>query len=321
MPEKKRAVLTPKRIFTHGVIVKNPVLVQVIGLCPAVAAASDLLSAALLSAVLIVLMILCECIASLFLKKASRSVRVGLYFLIGLAVSAGCTFILEQNLPEMLNLVGVYLPLMAASAAVALRSENFAVKKSVRLSFLDALANGIGTALVLVIAGSVRELLGSGTLLMQKVFETPPLHGLSMPFGGFIVLGFMAALLKRFISGKLTQYDCEMAFGIEKHKKKKQPSEPLVQSVREQAPVPQEPKPQTPTPAAPQEPQEPERADSGESHAAQFYEQASETLEAELNDSMFQTSDFSVREELDAIMDSIMSFDALLAATKEENNE
>lgn len=319
MPEKKRAVLTPKRIFTHGVIVKNPVLVQVIGLCPAVAAAADLLSAALLSATLIVLMVLCECTASLFLKKASRSLRVGIYFLIGLSVCVGCTYLLEQYLPEMLNLVGIYLPLMAASSAVALRSENFAVKKSVHLSFLDALANGIGTALVLMLCGAVRELLGSGTLLEQKVFVTAPLRGLAMPFGGFIVLGFMAAILKRFISGRLTQYDAEMAFGIEKRKKKK----PAPPAVRERAASVQTEQEQvSPTPPAAEPAEEPtqESDDTVESHAADFYEQASEDPEEDLGDVLFDAADLSVQEELDAILDKIGSFEDILAAAKEEDN-
>lgn len=316
MPEHKRAALTPKRIFTHGVIVKNPVLVQVIGLCPAVAAAADLLSAALLSAVLIVLMILCECTASLFLKKASRSVRVGIYFLIGLAVCVGCTSLLEERLPEMLNLVGIYLPLMAASSAVALRSENFAVKKSVRLSFLDALANGVGTALVLMICGSVRELLGNGTLLEQKLFETAPLRGLAMPFGGFIVLGFSAAVLKRFISGKLKQYDSEMAFGIEKRKKKRPP-----QTSAEPTATPAEQNREAPSAEVPVPQEQPQETDTEESHAADFYEQASEDLEADLDDTLFQTEDFSVQEELNAIMEKIGTFEDILAAAKEENNE
>lgn len=317
MPEKKRAVLTPKRIFTHGVIVKNPVLVQVIGLCPAVAAA-DLLSAALLSAILIVLMVLCECTASLFLKKVSRSVRVGIYFLIGLSVCVGCTYLLEQNLPEMLNLVGIYLPLMAASSAVALRSENFAVKKSVRLSFLDALANGIGTALVLMLCGAVRELLGSGTLLEQKVFVTAPLRGLAMPFGGFIVLGFMAAILKRFISGRLTQYDAEMAFGIEKRKKKK-PAQPAVRESAASAQTEQKQKAAPPA-AEPMQKAAQESDDTGESHAADFYEQASEDPEEDLGDVLFDAADLSVQEELDAILDKIGSFEDILAAAKEEDN-
>lgn len=315
MPEKKRAVLTPKRIFVHGVIVKNPVLVQVIGLCPAVAASADLFSAALLSAILIVLMVLCECTASLLFKKISRSVRVGIYFLIGLAVCVGCTYFLERNLPELLNPVGIYLPLMAASSAVALRSENFAVKKSVHLSFLDALANGIGTALVLMLSGAVRELLGSGTLLGQKVMVTAPLQGLAMPFGGFIVLGFLAAVLKRFISGRLTQYDSEMAFGIERSKKKKPVPPP---ARRNEMPAQTEPKQQLSAPPAADPAQEPD--DTQESHAADFYEQASEDPQEDLGDMLFASDDFSVQEELDAIMEKIGSFEDILAAAKEEDN-
>lgn len=324
MDEKKRAVLTPKRIFTHGVIVKNPVLVQVIGLCPAVAAAADLMSAALLAGILLVEMLLCECIASMVLKRVPRSVRVGIYFAIGLALCVGCTLTLQEELPELLNIVGIYLPLMAASSAVALRCENFAVKKSVHLSFLDATANGLGTAIVLLVSGAVRELLGRGTILEQKVFVTAPLQGLAMPFGGFIVLGFLAAVLKRFISEKLRHYDSEMAFGIERRKKKK-PAATVVQQVTKATVQPDEqpieqPAPQPAESPAEQTAENEDSMDTEESHAADFYEQASEDAEEDLTGSLFDTAELSVQEEMDAIFEKVGSFDDILAAAKEDDH-
>lgn len=312
MPEKKRAVLTPSRIMIHGVLVKNPILVQVIGLCPAVAAAADLYAATVLSIVVTALLILCECIASMLLKKAPRSFRVGVYFLLGLVVCTGCAWLLEENAPDLLNRTGVYLPLMAASSAVALRSENFAVKKSVHLSFLDALANGIGTSLVLMISGFVRGLLGSGMIFDYKVFATPPLRGLAMPFGGFIVLGFLAALLKRFISGSLKQYDSEMAFGIRRSKKKKAPTaqEQQIRHIRTTQPAKpvEEPKPE------PEAEAEEVPADTPESHAEAFYEKEAVEPEPETedDDAFFDAVDAAVQEELDAILESIGSFENIL---------
>lgn len=308
MNEKKRAILTPSRIFIYGVIVKNPVLVQVIGLCPAVAASADIYVSSVLSILVTLLLILCECIASLLLKKAPRRLRVGLYFVLCLLGSCAAAYFLEQYAPEILNRTGVYLPLMAASSAVALRCENFAVKKSVRLSFFDALANGLGTSMVLLISGFVRGLLGSGTIGDWKIFAAPPLKGLAMPFGGFIVLGFSAALLKWYIKEFLGQYDSEMAFGIKRAKKKKKAVS--VQTVTAESPAAQ-PAPQKPKP----------KPSAEESHAAAFYEQVSEDPEEDLEDALFpEEAELSVQEELDAILDSIGSFESILSETKEENN-
>ena len=298
MPEKKRSSLSPSRILLYGMIVKNPVLVQVIGLCPAVAAAADIYVSTLLSVLVTGLLILCECIASLVLKKVPGRVRVAIYFLIGLVVCAETSYFLEQNAPDLLNSAGVYLPLMAASSVVALRAENFAVKKSVHLAFWDALANGIGTSLVLLASGFVRGLFGSGTVAGYTVFADPPLQILSMPVGGFIVLGFGAAFLKWFISTFLRQFDAQMEFGIRKKRKQK---------------------PATSAPNTTTEPPEKTSAPSEESHAAAFYEQASETREDSLDAALFDTGSLSVQDELDNILAGIASPEDLLPAKEEDD--
>ena len=306
MPEQKRSALAPSRIFLYGVLIKNPVLVQVIGLCPAVAAAADIYVSAVLSILVTGLLILCECFASLAMKKVPGRIRVAVYFLIGLFVCAQTAYYLEQNAPDLLNGIGIYLPLMAASSAVALRAENFAVKKSVRLAFLDALANGVGTSLVLLTSGFVRGLLGSGMIGEWRVFADPPLRGLAMPFGGFIVLGFGAAALKWFISTFLRQFDAQMEFGIRRNRKKKtaQPSA---------VPAAQQPDAET---AAPDEDG---RVPSEESRAAAFYEQESEQSDERTDNALFDTGPISVQDEMDLILASIGTLDDLLP-TKEEDD-
>lgn len=326
MQNKKRSVLTPAKVFTYGIIVKNPVLVQVIGLCPAVAASADIFVSTLLSLLVIALLVVCECFASLFLKRVPRTIRVGLYFLIGLVLCTGVTYALELNMPELLNRSGVYLALMAASSAVALRSETFAVKKSLRLSFLDALANGIGTALVLLSSGFVRGLLGTGKIGDITVFRHAPLQGLAMPFGGFIVLGFSAAFLKWFISEFLTQFDANMDFGIQRKKKKKRPvAKRPVKAAASEAVSGESQEPQSAkAPAV-----ETEQSTSGdsqeevnaESHAQSFYELAAEDALPELDDALFSVDEILVQADLDEILKDIASFESILGdAGKEDDN-
>ena len=323
MPEKQRAVLTPSRIMIHGILVKNPVLVQVIGLCPAVAAAADVYASMVLSLTVTGLLILCECIASLLLKKIPRRVRVALYFAIGVVVCAFTSAFLEQGAPDLVNRVGVYLPLMAASSAVALRCENFAVRKSLRLSFLDALANGLGTSLVLMSSGLVRGLLGSGMIGDLKVFAEPPLRGLAMPFGGFIVLGFSAAFLKWFISVFLSQYDSEMAFGIKRNRKPKR-SAAVVRTVpakRVDAPETQTPETPAPQPSAKPAPlaAKPQSDADEESTAADFYERAS-AEETEDAWPLFDSGTFNLQEELDASLADLEGFGSASLGGKGEDD-
>ncbi len=326
MPEKKRAVLTPSRIMIHGILVKNPVLVQVIGLCPAVAASADIFVSTVLSVIVTGLLIVCECIASLLLKKIPRRIRVVIYFIIGLVVCAYTSEFLKTGAPDLLNRVGVYLPLMAASSAVALRCENFAVKKSLRLSFLDALANGLGTSLVLMTSGLVRGLLGSGMIGDWKIFDTPPLRGLAMPFGGFIVLGFTAAFLKWFISAHLTKYDAEMAFGI-KQRRKAKPAATLVQTVPAKSAAASDPaQPAAPAASAAaaqgnaraSAPQRKSVA-SEESTAADFYERASSD-DPQDTFALFDLGAFNLQEELDAILAEIEGLENAAFDGKEDDD-
>ncbi len=287
MREQKQASLS-SRVFLQGVLLRNPVLVQVVGLCPAVAAAADLYVSALLSVLVTGLLIVCECVASLLLKKIPRRVRVAVYFLIGLVVCAETAFFLEQNAPELRERAGVYLALMAASSVVALRCEKCAVKQKLHVSFLDALANGVGASLVLLTSGLIRGLLGSGMIGDRQIFAAPPLRGLAMPFGGFIVLGFLAAFLKWF-SGVFLEQEAQMAFGIRRVRRK---APTAVESVSEKAEA---------EPAKEDAPRE----DAAENPAEAFYEQASDDPDAELTDDLFATLDFSVQAEVDAILESI----------------
>ena len=309
MRDKKQPSLSA-RIFLQGVLLRNPVLVQVVGLCPAVAAAADLYVSVLLSVLVTGLLIVCECVASLLLKKIPRRVRVAVYFLIGLVVCAETAYFLELNAPELRERAGVYLALMAASSVVALRCEKCAVKQKLHVSFLDALANGVGASLVLLASGLVRGLLGSGMIGDWQVFAEPPLRGLSMPFGGFIVLGFMAAFLKWF-SGMFLEQEAQMAFGIRRTVKRKAPT--AVESVSGQTQTadeaqqakPEQTRPPVQEPAPAQEAEETEEEVTAENPAEAFYEQASDDPDAELTDELFSALDFSVQAQVDAILKSI----------------
>ena len=220
MPDEKKT-LTPSKVFLFGTIIKNPILVQVIGLCPAVAASSSLTVALLLSFVTTILLIVCEVLASALLKPLPSWFRVAVYMITGLLFICPLMYILDEAGFSVVSDAGVYLPLMAANSVVALRCEKFAVKRSVFLSFYDAVATGIGVSSVLMLSGTIRELLGFGTVAGKAVFESAPVPALTMPFGGFVVLGFLAAFLKKFISTFLSGYSYDMPFRIKRTRRRR----------------------------------------------------------------------------------------------------
>ncbi len=196
MHEQEVQNLSGKKVFQRGILRENPVLMQCIGLFPAIALATSLKAAAIVAVASAVLLIVMEFLTALLLKKLPFWLRIGMYALLSFGVLAGGLVVCERFLPDFLGTLGGYLPLLAVNAIIAFRCETCAAHQTLRVSLLDALGASLGYAIVLVLLGFVRELLGSGAILGHTISSLPEIPGMLMPFGGFLLLGFMAAAVK-----------------------------------------------------------------------------------------------------------------------------
>ena len=193
------------------VIVKNPVLVSTIGLCPVVAICTSLKSAVALSIITYLTMIFSQIISASFLKYCPQWARVALYTLSGMAIVAPSMLLLEKVSPENMLALGIYLPLLAINPLITRQCERVAVKSTVKQAAINAVGCATGYAVVLLITGFLRELFGMGTLWDFRVFSFPTATALTNPFGGFIVIGFMAALLRWYFKKIDPEYAEELA--------------------------------------------------------------------------------------------------------------
>ena len=184
----------------------NPVLVQAVGLCPVVAMATSLRGAALLALVAAVVITLSEVIASLLFRRIERWVRIALYILLGSVLVLPFMAFLEKNEPELFSSLGLYLPIMAVNSLVVLRCERFAVKIRPIKALRDGLTASFGYAAVLILVGLLREALGSGSIGGFVFRPNNNFAGLLLPFGGFLIIGFLAALLRSLISAYWPKY-------------------------------------------------------------------------------------------------------------------
>lgn len=185
-----------KKMTVLGGYIRNPVLVHVMGICPVAAAATSLVNALILAAVSFVSMVFCEVTASLFLKKCPRWVRTAIYIIEGAAVVFPVMYFLEKAESTVFTSLGIYLPLMVMSSFNSIHCEKYAVKHSVKESFFDAVASSVGYSAVLIGAGFIREILGSGKI---AGFDIPVFNGFSgflLPCGGLFIIGIIAALHK-----------------------------------------------------------------------------------------------------------------------------
>lgn len=200
-----------KDMFVKGGLIFNPVLIQLVGLCPVVAASTTLAGSVALSVALFVELTATCVIASAFFKTFPRWVRVPLYLLIGLALICPILWYMEtQTLINMSLGMKIYIPLIAVNSVTAVHCEQFAVKNSVKLAFFDAAAVSLGASVVMIIVGTIREIFGSGSLAGVKLDLPVIFKGMAMPFGCLILLGFMAAGLKAFLNYRYQGEDEEI---------------------------------------------------------------------------------------------------------------
>lgn len=179
--------LSFKTAFFKCSYVHNSVLTTLTGICPVVAAATNIKNAAMLSFAFTLVLVICEVTASAAMKKLSRWVRICFYTLLSGAVLVALSFISDQSVSAAL---GVFLPFLCVNGIIALRCEKFAVRTNVYNSFVDGVAASVGFAAVAILTGAIRGLFTS-----NLIFDGG-LSAFSMPFVGFIVLGLLAAIHK-----------------------------------------------------------------------------------------------------------------------------
>jgi len=194
MPSDNKAAERFSGTMFNRAFLQNPVLVQALGLCPIVGGAVSLQAGLVLSGAVTAGMILNLLAVHFLLKKFPRWLRMPAYVLITLAAVCPAGYLLETRAETLLSQVGIYLALLAVSSLISVRSEKTFVTCSLKRSFHVAAADCAGYAAVMITVSFVRELAGSGTLWGHPVTSVYFAPGLLLPFGGFLVLGFLAAL-------------------------------------------------------------------------------------------------------------------------------
>ncbi len=195
-------------------VVKNPVLFEAIGLAPVVAMAVSLKSAIILAVVSCAELLVIELFACLALKKLKSYFRVAVYAVLGVFINIPIFMFFERFTPNEAQNVGIFLPLLAVNSLVALHCERFAVKNPFRKTVVDAVSASAGYALVALLVGTVREIIGSGTIYSVSLHLPVQLQGFLFPFGGLLLLGFLAAGIKALILRRHPDADVEQAFDM-----------------------------------------------------------------------------------------------------------
>ena len=191
-----------KKNLKEGLLTKNPVLVQMLGMCSTLAISTSLFNGLGMGIAVTVITICSNVLISALRKVIPPQVRIAAYITIIAGFVTIVDLLLKAYLPALSESLGVFIPLIVVNCIVLGRAEGFASKNGVLASAVDGLCQGIGYTVALVLICIIRELLGAGTfgggLLnggegIRIIPEGFPAMLVIMPVGGFLVLGCVLA--------------------------------------------------------------------------------------------------------------------------------
>jgi len=197
-----------KKQFEEGLLTKNPVLVQLLGMCSVLAITTSLFNGLGMGISVTIILICSNVLISALRKVIPSQIRIAAYIVIIAGFVTIVDLLLQAFLPDLAESLGVFIPLIVVNCIILGRAEAFASKNGVVASALDGLFQGIGYTVALVIMCVIRELLGSGTfgggLLnggegIRIIPEGYPAMQMIMPVGGFLTLGFVVAGFQHFM--------------------------------------------------------------------------------------------------------------------------
>jgi electron transport complex protein RnfE len=188
---------TPQVDFFRGIWQENPVLIQMLGLCPALAVTNTVENALWMALATFFVLTGSSLMVSLLKKIIPGEVRIPMFILIIATFVTVADMCLEAIVPAVYKQLGAFVALIVVNCIILSRQEAFASKRPIGRSLLDAVGTGVGFTIAMVMMGSVRELLGQGTLMNYKVIpgNFEPWVIFILPPGGFLTLGFWLLLL------------------------------------------------------------------------------------------------------------------------------
>ncbi len=190
--------------LTNGLFKENTIFVQLIGMCPTLAVTTSTENGVGMGLATTAVLVMSNILISLLRKFIPDKIRIpGFVVVIATCVTI-VSMLMEAFVPALFESLGLFIPLIVVNCLILARAEAFAFKNNVVDSTLDGIGMGLGFTLALVILGSVRELLGNGSIyglaLLGAAYK--PALIMILPPGAFLSLGLLLALKNVFEARK-----------------------------------------------------------------------------------------------------------------------
>jgi len=188
--------------FKEGLITNNPVLVQVLGMCSTMAITTSFFNGLGMGVAVTVILTLSNVIIAAIRKIVPDKIRIAMFIVVIAGFVTCVDLLIQAFVPALSESLGVFIPLIVVNCIILGRAESFSYKNGVAASFWDGIFQGFVVLMVMCI---IREFLGAGTFGggilnggdgIQILPEQFPIGMLTLPVGGFLVLGCLIALMQ-----------------------------------------------------------------------------------------------------------------------------
>jgi electron transport complex protein RnfE len=202
---KRKTEMSNLKNFTKGFIRENPVFVLFLGLCPTLGTSNSAINGLSMGLATTFVLVLSNLVISSISRFIPDKVRIPSYIVVIASFVTIVDFLMKAYLntpgsnfePSIYDQLGIFIPLIVVNCIVLGRAEAFASKNSVTSSLVDGLGMGLGFSFALFLLGSIRELLGNGSILGFKFINGDGMLMFVSPPGAFLALGFLIMLMKQ----------------------------------------------------------------------------------------------------------------------------
>jgi electron transport complex protein RnfE len=189
--------------LTRGIIKENPTFVLLLGMCPTLAVTTSAINGMGMGLATMVVLICSNVVISAMRKIIPDSIRIPAFIVIIASFVTIVGMLMQAYLPALNDALGLFIPLIVVNCIILGRAEAFAFSNGIADSFADGVGMGLGFTLSLTVLGSIREILGAGSIFGVTLFGSSyePVLLMILPPGAFLTLGLLIGLIN-FLSKK-----------------------------------------------------------------------------------------------------------------------
>lgn len=192
------------KYLTNGFFKENPTFVLVLGTCPTLAVTTSAMNGIGMGAATTFVLIFSNMLIAALKNLIPDKVRIAAFILVIATFVTIVDLVMKAYTPDLYKTLGIFIPLIVVNCIILGRAEAFAQKNAVIPSILDGIGMGIGFTLALTLMGSIREILGNGSIFDIRLLpaDAKTILIFILPPGAFITYGYLIAIMNYIKSRK-----------------------------------------------------------------------------------------------------------------------